>query len=175
MKVDASGMGRTLPILGIIGAALAAITATILVEPAPVIVGLYAIGAGVVLALQRDWRRMAPGAVAILFGILGTLGVLQYIGGEANGFEVPISAAVGQALIAAGALSLAGAAILLTWRKFQPEWISYVWAAFWGLGVILALVYRADLGDQTQAGSFLVAMLCLATLGAPIMQLRNAA
>lgn len=167
-------MGRTLPILGIVGASLAALTATILVEPAPVVVGLFAIGAGIVFALSRDWRRMVPGIVAIVLGLVGIFGVLQYIGGEGTGWEVPVSAAVGQALIVAAGIALAGAAVLLTWRLYSPDWISYVWAGLWAAAFVGAFVYRAQLGDQTQTGSFVVAVLCLATIGAPIMQLRHA-
>ncbi len=162
-------MGRTLSILGIIGAALAVLPAIIAGEAIALIVALYAIGAGVYLSLSKDWRRMGPGIAAAVFGLLGILGLLGSVGGENGSVEFPISVALGQAFIVIAALEISGAVVLLSWKQFQPEWISYVWAGFWVLGVLLALVFRTHLSNSAEAGAFVVAALCLANLGAPIM------
>ncbi len=164
-------MGKTLSILGIVGAALAAITATILGGLAPAVVALFAIGAGIYLAISRDWRRMAPGILAAVLGIVGILGLVGSVGGENGGVDFPISAAMGQAFTVIAALAISGAAVLLTWKRLEPEWISYVWAGAWALASLLAIVYASHLGDQTLTGSYVVAVLCLANLGAPIMRL----
>ncbi|MGB1586638.1 MAG: hypothetical protein ACPHID_06300 [Thermoplasmatota archaeon] len=166
-------MGRAIAILGIIGSVFAALAATIFVDPVTLLPALYALGAGIFLSISRDWRRWVPGATAILFSILGMMGIIGYIGGENSGVDLMISVPFGKAFVVAACLEIAGASILLSREEAEPAWLPWIPIGAWGLAFLAAMFARDALGDQSQAMSLVIALLALVTITGPILHLRD--
>lgn len=166
-------MNRSIPILGIVGAVMAALSATILVDPATLFAALFAIGAGGYLAVSKDWRRWGPAAAAILFGVLGILGVIGSVGGEDGSVEFPVSTDYGHAFIVIACLAVAASSALFLLGS-EPTWLPYAWLGAAGLAALFALIVPGHLADQSTWGAYVVAVLSLVSMGGPIMARRRA-
>lgn len=164
-------MTKAIAILGIVAMALAVLI-TITSGEIVILLALFALGAGIFLCISKDWHRLATGISAIVFSILGILGRLQSISTEDGGVDFFISPEVGHAFIFVALLEVGGAAIVLNWGNFEPEWLQWVFAPVWAIAFIMAFVSNANLGavNLETLGVLLPAFVMLA---APILYLRE--
>lgn len=152
---------------------MAALSALVLSDIALVLPGLFGLGAGIALAISKDWRRMAPGLLAAVFGVLAILGTIGSVGGEGGGVEFGISVEMGVAFAIASCLMFPAAALALRWGNDDPEWLAFVQAAVVGLGVLLAFVFQGSLPDHAAATTLVVGILALGSLWPAILALRD--
>ncbi|MGB1697772.1 MAG: hypothetical protein ACPHK8_05185 [Thermoplasmatota archaeon] len=164
-------MTKAIAILGIIAMAIAVLT-TITSGEIVILLALFALGAGIYLCISKEWQRIAPGASAILFSILGIMGRLQSISTEDGGVDFFISPEVGHAFILIALLEICGASILLNWGQFEPEWLQWIFAAAWGIGFIMAFVSNGNLG-AVNLETLGVLLPTLVMLASPILYLRE--
>lgn len=164
-------MTKAIAILGIVAMALAVLT-TITSGEIVILLALFAFGAGVFFCISKDWQRIAPGASAIVFAILGILGRLQSIGTEDGSVDFFISPEVGHAFILVALLEIGGASVILNWGQYEPEWLQWIFAAAWGIGFIMAFVSSGNIGtvNVETLGVLLPALVMLAS---PILYLRE--
>lgn len=163
-------MSRVVPILGIIAAALAGIFCIITADLAYLLPAVYALGAGITLCISKDWRRYGPGAAAILFAILGTLGVLNSVQFENGGVDFGISTTLGYACVITASLMVALASALQLLPESEPAWLAYIWIGAAALAAILALSLNGDFGDFG-VGLMVASAFAFVSMGGPIQRL----
>lgn len=157
--------------LGIAGAVVGGLTALVFVDIGLLLPALFALASGIALVVinRDDWKGWAPGAAAILFSLLGIMGVLGSISTENGEFTLGISVAFGHALVVIACIELAGAAIYRGWGDLMP-WMAWGSVAVRALAAVLALVFRNDLSSQADWPAFVVALLVFASM-VPVVQL----
>lgn len=166
-------MGRLVPVLAIVGSVFAALSALVLGDIAIALPGLIGIGGGIALAISKDWRRLVPGIVAVVFGVLAILGTIGSVGNEEGSVEFGISVEMGVAFAVASGLMFPASALALRWGEDDPEWLAYLQAAVVGLGVLFAFVFQGDLTDHAAATTLVVGVLALGSLWPAIVALRD--
>lgn len=167
-------MSKTIPILGIVAVVTAILAALVFFDIALLLPALVAIGFGITLTISKDYRQIIPGVCAIVFGIVGIMGILGNVSTEDGGVNFGISAGVGQALIIVALLEIAGASVVLTWQELEPEWLSYVLVALWAICFILAFVVRDGFTTQNSGAVYGLVVPMFLFLAAPILHLREA-
>jgi hypothetical protein len=166
-------MSKVIPMLGLVAILAAILTALVFFDIAVMLPALYALGAGIYLAISKDWRRYVPGGSAILFSIIGILGTLGNISTEDGGIDFGIGTQVGQAFVVVALLGIAGASIMLMWDDFEPAWLNFVFAGLWLLAFVFAFAFRANFNIQTSGLAYLMVLPILAMMAAPILHLRE--
>lgn len=162
-------MTRTIAVLGIVATLLAAVSSIVLFAGALLLPTAFAFGAGLLLALSRDWRRLVPGISAMVFAVAGL-----FLGLGDDGFsELFAGPSIGHALVVIGCLEISGASLLLAWDDMDPKWVGVLWGALWAGAFLAAILLRDDLTNQSESGGFIVAGLALANMVGPIIHLRQ--
>lgn len=159
-------MANTHAILAIVAAAMAALTALILVGVAVAVPAVFALAAGVYIAMKSADNKlvMASGVIAAIVGMLSFLGSLNgvSIGGFTVDFSV-FSGGIAQALAILACLEISASALKVQWDNL-PQVAGILTAVALVASVVLAFVFNAKLGVQTEAISYIVAVLALAGL-----------
>ncbi len=165
-------MARPLPILGIVGGVLAALSALILVDIAHLVLLPVVLAASILLFMLRDRSGMILGGAGLVLAIVGTLGLLSNVSFKDSGMDFGISPQIGQASLIAGAM-MASADVV--WRQWgdRPNWQGFIGAATVALTGLLAFGLRDQLVDQSAAGAYVVALFALLSMGPSIMALRQ--
>lgn len=168
-------MGKTLPILGILGSVFAALAIAVLVPDSlamfvPLLVGL---AGSVVLVGQRTVPGAVAGIVVLGITVLAALGLIGTVSTEGGGgTDLGISVAVGQVLAITACLALPLSAIGLRWNDVQPLWLGIGSAASGVLALILVALDPDGIAQQNQADTLVAAVLALLALGAMVPLLR---
>ena len=165
-------MSRTLPVLAIASAALAALSALVFIDMANLLTAVVAIAAAVFLILRRDLPGYVSGGVTVLLVVLGTMGVLTSIATENGELDFGIASDLGQAfLVGAGAMPAAG----IAWARLEgsPAWQTALGFTGAGLALILAIAFRDQLPNQQDLAPFVVALAALAVMVSPVLALRE--
>ena len=166
-------MSRFVSSMAIAGSALAAVTALVLGDIAIVLPGLFGIGGGIALAISKDWRRIVPGLLAVVFGVLAILGTIGSVGNEDGAIEFGISVEMGVAFAILACMEFPSAAVLLRWGQESPAWLSYAFVGILALTDLLALVLHKELTNHAAGGTLAVGVLALAALWPSIVALRD--
>lgn len=165
-------MSKAIAILGIVSGILAVLSAAFLSGMTNFVPALFVLGTGIFLCISKDWKQIVPGASAIVFAILGILGLLQNIATEDGNLSLGIPEALGHAFIVVGMLEIVGVSLLKNWETLEPAWLNYAFAGCWLIAFVFAFVFSGDLGS-VHAASLGVVIPGLGFTASSVMYLRE--
>ena len=155
-------MAKALPVVGIVGAVLAALCFAVLAPPATILVVPAALAASVILVAQRTVAGAVAGLLVLGLAVLATLGVLGSVTTEDGGStDFGISEDLGIALAAITALAIAIAAIALRWDLLEPRWLAIGGLVCAAAAALLAYMDQEVLLNHFRPGTFIGAGLSL--------------
>ncbi len=167
-----TGMSMLLAIAAIVASVLAAVVALVTGGPVAIAAGVVALGAAVVLFLERRMETNVGAAVVGLLAIAGILGAVGSVGGKDGGMNFGISATMGSALVIAALLAVPAIAC---WSRKDtlPGWAVWGTMAIAVLAAFLAFIQNGDLGATAEPMVLFIAVLCLMTAVGGVMLLRS--
>lgn len=155
-------MASAVAVLGVLGAVMAALAATVFISGAALIVPIFVIGVAVFLIAQRSAAGIVASLGLLALAVLSAMGLVGFITTKnGGGLSFGIAEDVGRALAVTAALAVPAAATFVLWYDPIGMTLRYVGLACAALGAILAFVFRAGLTTQTLASTWIVAILCL--------------
>lgn len=168
-------MGKTLPILGIVGAVSAALSIAVLVPDslamfAPLVVGL---AGSIVLVGQRTIVGAVAGLLVLVLTVVAGLGLVGTVSTEDGGeTDFGIAPSTGQVLLVAACLLLPVGAVALRWEEAEPRWLTVGGAACAAIAFLLVASDPDGIGDQSQTMTLVAAVLALLGIGAMVPLVR---
>jgi hypothetical protein len=168
-------MGKSLPILGILGAVFAMLSALVLVNAAVFIVIPVAVTGSIVLMAQRNALGAVAGLIVLLLGLVAGIGLVGSIGTENGSLDFGISSEVGRAWAILACLAIPMGALAVRWTEFQPRWLAYASAGVAAVAALMGILLRADLTDQGNVSVLVLGVLLLLPIVPMASMLRNPA
>ncbi len=160
-------MAKALPVMGILGAFLAAGVAAVLVETGILLVVPVMLAASVVLLGQRSILGAVAGLLVLLLTVLAALGILGNVSTKnAGDTDFGIGEANGAVLALAACLAVPAAATLVRWNDPRlPRWLAGGGLACAAIALLVGLYDPAGLKDHGGVRALVHAILCLLVLG----------
>lgn len=167
-------MAKTLAVLGIAGAVMAALALLVLANLALLLVPLFAIGAAIFVMREANPMAKAIGIVTILLSIIAVLGLIGSVslkGGGGTSFGISVD--VGVALAVLAALMIPVAVSLLRRDEIEPEWLAMAGLGAAALCVILAFVGLNGITNHATGLTLTAGILALVAISPSIGLLRS--
>lgn len=142
-------MGKGLAIVGTLGAVAATLVMLVLVNAAVFVVLPIIVAGSIVLVAQRTVAGAIAGLLVLALAIVAALGLAGSITVE-NGdtTDFGFSEDSGRLLAVAGCLSVPLAAIVVRWRRIDPQSLAYVGILCAAVAFLLAAIRPGALVDQ---------------------------
>lgn len=168
-------MAKALPVMGILGAFLAACVVAVFVEVGVLIVVPFMFIASLVLLGQRTVLGAVAGLVVLALTVLAALGMLGSVTTEKGGAtDFGVSEPTGTVLALAACLAVPVAAIAGRWKDAEPRWLSIGALAAAVVALAIALADPEAMKDHGRVMTLVHAILCLLVMG-PMIPLLSAA
>ena len=168
-------MAKALPVMGVLGAFLAACVVAVLVDTGILLVVPFTLVASVILLAQRTILGAVAGLVVLALTVLAALGMLGNVTTEEGGAtDFGIGETAGTVLALAACLAIPVAAVAIRWDDAEPRWLAVGGLGAAALALAIALADPAALSDHGRVMTLVHAIVCLLALG-PMVPLLSSA
>ena len=168
-------MAKALPVMGVLGAFLAACVAAVLVEAGILFTVPFLLVASVVLLGQRTVLGAVAGLVVLALTVLAALGMVGNVSTERGGStDFGVGEATGSVLALAACLAIPASAVAIRWPDAQPRWLAFLGLGAAAIALALGAADPAALKDHGNARTLVLAVLCLLPMAPMVPMLSSA-